>query len=120
MRCIPSEPTVLGALVLMLVWMIPTDDTRAQAAATVTLGRDTYEEFCGVCHGYDGAPLLPGAPAFAKGERLEQSDTVLLKSISQGKGDLMPAWQDILSEEERVAILVYVRSMAAAAASGEN
>ena len=111
---------VLGAIMLMLVLAISFNDMRALGADSATLGRDTYEEFCGACHGYDGVPLLPGAPAFSKGERLEQSDTVLLKSISQGKGDLMPAWQDILSEDERVAILVYVRSMAAETASAEN
>lgn len=119
MRCIPSEPTALCALVLMLAWVIPVDEIRAQAAAAA-VGRDTYDEFCGACHGYDGVPLLPGAPAFSEGERLEQSDTVLLKSIRDGKGDLMPPWGDILSEEERVAILAYVRSIAAAAASGED
>ena len=96
----------------MLASVIPVNDIGAQDADATTLGRDTYEEFCGACHGYDGVPLLPGAPAFSKGERLEKPDAELLRSIGEGKGDLMPPWKDILSAEERVAILRYVRGMA--------
>ena len=112
MRCIPSDPAELCALVLMLAWVIPIDAISAQDADAAILGRDMYEEFCGACHGYDGVPLLPGAPAFSTGERLEKPDAELLRSISEGKGDLMPPWKDILSAEERVAILRYVRAMA--------
>ena len=103
---------LLGAVTLMLFWVISSNDIRAQDADAAALGRDTYEEFCGACHGYDGVPLLPGTPAFLKGERLEKPDAELLRSISEGKGDLMPPWKDILSADERVAILRYVRSMA--------
>ena len=99
-------------MTLMLAWVIPVNDIGAQEADEATMARDTYEEFCGACHGYDGVPLLPGAPAFFNGERLEKPDAELLRSISEGKGDIMPAWKDILSADERVDILRYVRSMA--------
>ncbi len=103
---------------LVLALVIPINRSRAQG--DMTLGQEVYEEFCGACHGYDGTALLPGAPSFSSGERLEQSDTVLLKSIRDGKGDLMPPWGDILSDEERIAILAYVRRIAAEAASRDN
>lgn len=104
----------------MLASLFLVDHSRAQVDDALTLGRDTYDEFCGACHGYDGKPLLPGTPAFVNGERLEQSDTVLLKSIRDGKGDLMPSWGDVLTEDERIAILAYVRIIAAEAASAGN
>jgi mono/diheme cytochrome c family protein len=73
--------------------------------------RDGYESNCGMCHGYDGIPMLAGAPNFSKGERLEKSDAELLKTIGEGKG-AMPPWTGTLSEGEQEAILAYVRSLA--------
>lgn len=108
MGCMQNERMVLGAITLMLFWVIPCNDTNAQDADA---GQEIYEEFCGACHGYDGVPLLPGAPSFFDGERLEKSDAELLKSIIEGKGDIMPAWKDMLSDEECESILHYVRSM---------
>ena len=120
MRCMQNEKTVLGAIMLMFFWAIPCNDTCAQDADAATPGRDIYDEFCGACHGYDGVPLLPGAPSFSKGERMEKTDAELLKSISEGKSDIMPAWQDILSDDERMDILHYVRSMAGSKAPKEK
>ena len=111
MRCTQNKKMVLGAMTLMFFWVIPCNDTYAQDVDSTTQGRDIYEEFCGACHGYDGVPLLPGAPSFSKGERLEKTDVELLKSIREGKGDIMPAWQDVLSDDECESILNYVRSM---------
>ena len=101
----------LGAMLLLLLWVVPCDDTRAQDDDTAALGTEIFEEFCGACHGYDGVALLPGAPSFSKGERLEKSDADLLKSIREGKGDIMPAWQDILSDEECEMLLHFVRDL---------
>ena len=113
MGCLQNKKTVLGTMTLMFFWVIPCNDTSAQDADAAALGREIYEEFCGACHGYDGVPLLPGTPSFFEGERLEKTDAELIKSIREGKGDIMPAWQDILSEDECADILRYVRSMAA-------
>lgn len=95
----------------LLLWVLPCDDTNAQDDDTVALGREIFEEFCGACHGYDGVALLPGAPSFSNGERLEKTDAELLKSIKEGKGDIMPGWQDILSDDECESLLHFVRSM---------
>lgn len=84
-------------------------------APTPEIARDAFEEYCAACHGYDGIPNLPGAPNFSIGESMDKNDATLLKSIGEGKGDIMPPWKDTLSEAERAAILRYVRSMADAA-----
>ena len=111
MGCTLTQKTVPYAMAILLFWLIPCNDTVAQDDAAAE-GRDIYEEFCGACHGYDGTALLPGAPSFSNGERLEKSDAELLKSIMEGKGDIMPGWGDTLSEDECETILLYVRSMA--------
>ncbi len=65
-----------------------------------------------MCHGYDGVPILPGAPNFSIGERItEKKDAELLQSISQGKGT-MPPWEGILSEQEQMSVLRYSRHIA--------
>ena len=56
--------------------------------------------------------MLPGAPSFANGERLEKADAELLQSIAEGKGEIMPSWSEVLSEEQRIAVLRYVRKLA--------
>lgn len=101
---------LLCAMLIMLVPVIATNDTLADDDS-MALGMELYEEFCGACHGYDGTALLPGAPSFSNGERLEKTDAELLKSIMDGKGDIMPAWNDLLSDEECESVLHYVRSM---------
>lgn len=74
--------------------------------ADIDRGKEIYHEKCAVCHGVDGVPILPGAPEFAKGERLDKPEEELLKSIQHGKG-MMPAWKDTLSAEERKDALRY-------------
>lgn len=87
----------------------------ADDGLTPEIARDAFEEYCAACHGYDGIPNLPGAPNFSIGESLDKNDATLLKSIGEGKGDIMPPWEDTFSEAERAAILRYVRSMVGAA-----
>ena len=70
-----------------------------------------YEENCGVCHGYDGIPILPNSPNFSSGERMEKTDAKLLKSINAGKGDIMPPWQEVLTPEQQKAVLKYIRKL---------
>jgi mono/diheme cytochrome c family protein len=71
-----------------------------------------YEENCAFCHGYDGFPILPGAPNFAAGERLEKCDAALLVTMMTGKND-MPPWEDVLSRHEQRELLNFVRRFAA-------
>lgn len=73
--------------------------------------RVIYEENCAVCHGFDGNPVIPEAPNFAKGERLNKKDGELLKTIKEGKGELMPPWKEILKEEEMKDVVIYVRAV---------
>src|SRR3972149_3250453 len=71
-------------------------------------GKAIYHERCAACHGLDGVSLLPDVPEFAKGERLDKTDEELLQSLRHGKG-MMPAWGDILSDQDRERVLSYLK-----------
>lgn len=74
-------------------------------------GQELFETNCAVCHGIDGTSILPNAPHFSKGDRLEKSDDQLHKSISDGL-NVMPPWNSVLSEQEIDMILAYIRTLA--------
>ncbi len=78
----------------------------------LNVARDIYQANCAMCHGFDGIPMMSGAPNFANGERLEETDNQLLESIRKGKGT-MPSWAKILDEQERAAVLAYTRMILA-------
>ena len=73
--------------------------------------QEAYLENCSMCHGSDGIPMLPGAPNFSNGERLEKTDTELMVIMKEGK-DLMPAWEDFFTDKEQIELLNYVRGIA--------
>ncbi len=79
--------------------------------AALNDARDIYQTNCAMCHGYDGIPILPGAPNFASGERLDRPDTELIVSIRDGR-ETMPPWRAVLSEQEQIAVLAYTRLIA--------
>ena len=79
-------------------------------AADPRNGAKVYGERCADCHGNRGVPNMPGVPDFSRNERLMQSDLVLVKSISIGKG-MMPAFQGILSENDILDVIAYLRTL---------
>jgi cytochrome c oxidase cbb3-type subunit 3 len=83
----------------------------AANAANPAAGKGVYETNCAACHGPDGVAAIPNAPNFAKRERLEKPDGMLLMSIKNGL-NIMPAWQGQLSADEMASALAYVRTLA--------
>jgi len=81
-------------------------------------GREVFLRFCAGCHGFNGFALFPLAPSFAMGERLAQSDAVLMYSIVNGK-NLMPSWGDKLEHELLRQALVYLRVLAIRSGFGQ-
>ena len=80
-------------------------------SAGASTGQELFETNCAVCHGVDGNPILPNAPLFSKGERMEKSDEQLLVSLSEGR-NVMPPWKGILNQDEMKQLLTYGRSLA--------
>ena len=79
---------------------------------TYKLGAQTYSMFCAGCHGFNGIAYYINSPSFALGERMDKTDKVLATSISNGLS-VMPSWGSKLSEQEILAVLVYIRRIEA-------
>jgi len=73
--------------------------------AQVTLGLDTYRQFCQRCHGTE--LRNSGASTFDLRQFPPGEYERFLESVSEGSGD-MPPHGDILTEEEIDALFAYV------------
>lgn len=98
--------------------------------ALVALGRTVYADQCASCHGADlegETPdwrqrkedgTLPAPPHDPSGHTWHHPDAVLLTIIREGGAAVappdfksgMPAFGDVLSEEEIAAVLAYIKS----------
>ena len=82
-------------------------------------GKLIFEDRCAACHGPHGrgdgprAPFLSPRPAslISAGTSVK-SDVELLAVITNGKPRTdMPAWKDLLTEEQRRDVLAYIRTL---------
>ena len=78
--------------------------------ADVGRGGALYSQHCAACHGANGIAVMPGAPHFARRERLMQPDVALLGSIKFGKNS-MPAFVSKLKDQEILDIVAYIRTI---------
>jgi mono/diheme cytochrome c family protein len=100
----------------------PTDES-------VAIGRGIFMQNCAQCHGQNGegdgplAPTLEVPPANMRQHVPFHSDEFFFDVITLGIGDLMPAWEDTLTEEQRWHVINFLRAefgtVATPAPSGE-
>lgn len=79
----------------------------------VQRGHEAFGESCTYCHGENGAGGATGAPGLQG--RTDLSATDLFETITHGRisgMNIMPAWGESLSEEQRWALVAYIRSLA--------
>lgn len=90
--------------VVFYVWRLST------TADTLDTGQTIYGQNCVTCHGETGAGELLGASDLTDLRALADfTSQSLFLTITQGRGS-MPAWQSLLSQDERWAVIDYVRS----------
>src|SRR3990170_2004080 len=90
--------------VVFYVWRF---STRSE---TLALGGSLFQSNCVACHGADGAGAVLGAADFTDLRLVDDRaprDFYLV--VTQGKGS-MPAWQGRLSQDERWAVIDYLRT----------
>src|SRR5262245_32460910 len=108
----------------------------AAGAATLAKGKQVYDANCVQCHGPEGkgdgygAPFLVPSPRdFTAGQfkfrttssGLLPTDEDLFRTISRGaNGTGMPPWQYLLSDEDRWALVDYVKTFDARFANARN
>jgi len=90
--------------VVFYVWRLST------TGEVLDEGQSLYESDCATCHGEDGSGELLGSADFTD---LRQMDNLaprdLYLTVTQGRGS-MPAWQSLLSQDERWAVIDYLRT----------
>jgi len=90
--------------VVYYVWQFST------SAEILELGYDVYRHNCITCHGDDGRSMILGALNFSDHRFLaNQAPSDLYVSVTQGM-ESMPAWQARLDQDERWAVIDYLRT----------
>lgn len=90
--------------VVFYVWRFSTD------AEALALGKNLYETNCEACHGLDGSGEVLGAADLTDLRVVDdQAPRDFYLITTQGKGS-MPAWQGRLSQDERWAVIDYIRT----------
>ncbi len=117
------------ALLLLLVLLLAgcggdaVSDTPALDPEQLATGKRVYDATCAACHGLNGegqpnwkVPVngaFPAPPHDGSGHTWHHPDQVLLEVIANGGGlpnSAMPAYAGILTEEERAAVLGYIKT----------
>lgn len=90
--------------VLFYLWRFSTN------ADTLATGKNIYETNCAACHGDNGMGTVLGAADFTDLRYMaDRAPRDFYLTITQGLGS-MPAWQGRLSQEERWAVIDYIRT----------
>jgi mono/diheme cytochrome c family protein len=77
---------------------------------TLTLGGQVYSKNCAACHGDDGSGKQLGSANFTDQRQMDQlAPRDLYLTVTQGRGS-MPSWQSRLSQDERWAVIDYLRT----------
>jgi mono/diheme cytochrome c family protein len=77
---------------------------------TLALGKSLYDANCAACHGEDGVGKVLGAADFTDLRIMDdRAPRDFYLTVTQGKGS-MPAWQGRLSQDERWAVIDYLRT----------
>ena len=85
-----------------------------KSPSLVQHGHDLFSETCTYCHGEGAAGGSSGAPSLqGRGDLGAQE---IFDTISEGRirgSNIMPAWKESFSPEDRWALTAYILSMAA-------
>jgi cytochrome c2 len=101
-----------GALGLMLAAGFRANAMRAADAAK---GKETFEQ-CGVCHNVDtdDKKVGPSLKGLFKREKLKNGKPVTeenVKAVIKAGGNGMPAYDEMLSEEEKDNVIAYLKTL---------
>ncbi|MBC7928022.1 MAG: cytochrome c [Bryobacteraceae bacterium] len=86
-----------------------------EKAGDVEKGKETFEQ-CGACHNVDSPDkkMGPSLQGLYKKEKLKNGKAVTdasVKAIINQGGNGMPAYADLLTDEERADVLAYLKTI---------
>jgi mono/diheme cytochrome c family protein len=118
----PQQPAVLPPVPPAAQKAPPVSAPAGQTAERTRVATGLYRQYCLVCHGPDGRgnemrSSMPTISSFAQPSWQEgPSNAQLLVSILEGKGTLMPAFRDRVTNEQARDLVAYVRAFGPVAA----
>lgn len=90
--------------VVFYIWRLST------SPEIIVEGSELYATNCSPCHGEDGAGEQLGSADFTDLREMDDlAPRDLYLTITQGRGS-MPAWQSLLSQDQRWAVIDYLRT----------
>lgn len=90
--------------VVFYVWRFST------SSQTLATGKQVYDTNCAACHGPKGSGVVLGAADFTSMELMASgAPRDFYQIVTQGKGS-MPSWQGRLSQDDRWAVIDFVRT----------
>jgi len=101
-------PRIMATALAACAWFL-VQPASAQPGGLAN-GQRIYQSHCAGCHGVSGIAVMPQAHHFARGERLNQPDPVLVNSIKMGRA-VMPAFIGILNDRDILDVLSFLRTM---------
>jgi mono/diheme cytochrome c family protein len=113
LRSVVSTATIASVLELNL-----TDDATQSGGAGNSTTTPLFGQYCSKCHGRDGTGSrtrkeVGSTPDFTKASwQSKRTDKALRTSIAEGKGTRMPAFGELLSENEIDSLIVMIRGFA--------
>ena len=103
-------------------WTAPAEadqlvSTLPNISANIEAGKKIFQSLCTACHGDSGkgdgvaaAGLTPKPTDFTSPSFQKQSDGAIFWKLTNGRG-VMASYEKMLSEKDRWAIVVYLRSL---------
>jgi len=119
-RTIAVVASVIGVVVVLVVGQIKPSSGSLTASAQPAQGRLLYEKYCIACHGVEGrgAPdwkyqARAAPPLDSTAHAWHHDDAQLISMIldKPAPDSLMPAWRGVLSRDDTLNIVAYVKSL---------
>ena len=106
---VPVLVLLMTSAVLLLVETAQADDPEftdefLNDPTTIAEGKELFEQECQNCHGMSA---YPGKAPKLKPKRLAAEDVYLRMTYGWRN---MPPWEEILSQDERMALTAYIKS----------
>ena len=109
MRLVRKTSLTLATVALMAISLTYSSRLLAQDAAA-----DLYNKKCAVCHGKDGlGNTAKGKKVHVKDvhENMKDSEAVMIKAVTDGKGDDMDSYKNEFNADQVKALVEYYRSL---------
>jgi cytochrome c len=103
------------ALALAATFIAVAPKSSAQKAGDAEKGKEVFEQ-CGVCHNADSEEkkMGPGLKGLFKKEKMTNGKKPTeenIRALVNAGGNGMPAYQDLLTDEERDNLIAYLKTL---------